>query len=191
VSTFEGDVARQAPVEAAGGETPAESVASGSDSRAAEFAVFALKDADRDINLVWFRSGVEARIPGVEITTVDETCSEETLPALTEKAGEALTVLIAIFDDVVAWKGRAGPSPELIAIARRVIEAAERVIVVAFTGPELAMSLPGKASFVCCYDASPHSQCAAVECIFGENPITGRLPVALPPLYGVGWGLKR
>jgi beta-N-acetylhexosaminidase len=158
---------------------------------ASALAVFALGDSDRAVNLVWFRSQLEARVPGLEIAVSDETIGPSEQADLAIMASEALMSVVAIFDDVAAWKGRAGPSPELLTIARHLIDMSERVITILFAGPEVALSLPRKGALLCCYDASPHTQCAAVECLFGERPITGRLPVALPPLYGVGWGIRR
>jgi beta-glucosidase-like glycosyl hydrolase len=156
-----------------------------------DVAIFALADSDTPVNLVWFRCQLEARLPGVSVAVVHETCSDADQADLAIRASEAETVLIAVFDDVAAWKGRAGPSEALLTIARRLIGMSERVITVGFAGPQLALSLPRKGAFLCCYDGSLHSQCAAVECVFGERPIVGRLPIALPPLYGVGWGIMR
>lgn len=179
------------PISTYAGDVRGQSTEGPGDSGPAELAVFALADSDTPLNLVWFRSQLEARMPGVSIAAVDESCGEGDQADLAIRASEAGTVLVAVFDDVAAWKGRCGPSEGLLTIARRLIGMAERVITVGFAGPQLALSLPKKGAFLCCYDGSPHSQCAAVECVFGERPIVGRLPVALPPLYGVGWGLRR
>jgi beta-glucosidase-like glycosyl hydrolase len=154
-------------------------------------AVFTLKDADRDMNLVWFRSKLEAALPGVRSADVDETTSPGEMDGLAERAATADIAVVAVFDDVVAWKGRSGPSEELLAAARRLIEAAPDAIVLAFTGPEVALELPGVRTLVCCYDGSEPSQTAAVAALFGESPISGRLPADVPPLFAAGDGLDR
>jgi beta-N-acetylhexosaminidase len=182
LGTFAGDLSTEE-----GGRGPENAARDDADG----FAVFALSDPDARVNLVWFRSQLEARVPGIEIAAIDGTCPNEMKQELLERARGAQTVLVAVFDDVAAWKGRSGPSPELMEFARSLIGAAGRSIVLAFSSPGLALDLPGSGALVCCYDGSPQSQSAAVECVFGERPMQGRLPVALPPLYGVGWSLRR
>ncbi|MCK4680841.1 hypothetical protein KAT82_06920, partial [bacterium] len=152
---------------------------------------FTLKDADRAMNLVWFRSKLEATLPDVQEMVLDERVTTDELTRLTEQATAADVVVIAVFDDVVAWKGRSGPSEELLAVARRLIEAAPGAIVLAFTGPEISVDLSDAAALICCYDGSEPSQGAAVAALFGESPLTGRLPVDVPPLFRAGDGLKR
>jgi beta-N-acetylhexosaminidase len=154
-------------------------------------AVFTLKDSDRALNLVWFRSGLEARLPEAGEEAVDETTAAGQLKRLAESAAAADVAVVAIFDDVVAWKGRSGPSEELVTVARRLVEAAPDAIVLAFTGPEIALELPDVRTLLCCYDASEPSQRAAVEALCGEQGLTGRLPVDVPPHFKAGDGLRR
>lgn len=154
-------------------------------------AVFSLKDSDRAMNLVWFRSKIEATLPDAQDITVDEQVTPEQLDRLAESAAAATVAVIAIFDDVVAWKGRSGPSEELLAAARRLIEAAPDAIVLAFTGPEISVELSDARTLICCYDGSEPSQRAAVATLFGEFPMVGRLPVDVPPLFTAGDGLTR
>ena len=153
--------------------------------------VFTLKDSDRAMNLVWFRSKLEATLPDVQEMVLDERVTTGELARLTGLAAAADVSIIAVFDDVVAWKGRSGPSEELLAAARRLIEAAPGAIVLAFTGPEISVELSNAAALICCYDGSEPSQGAAVEALFGESPLTGRLPVDIPPLFRAGDGLER
>ena len=153
-------------------------------------AVFTLKDSDRAMNLVWFRSHLEARLPDVEDTAVDGRTAPDEVDRLAEVASVADVSVIAVFDDVVAWKGRSGPSAALMDVARRLLDAAPDSVVLAFTGPEVALELPDVRTLICCYDASEPSQRAAVEALFGESPLTGRLPVDVPPHFRIGAGLE-
>jgi len=154
-------------------------------------AVFSLKNSDRAMNVVWFRSKFEATLPDVRDVTVDERSTPEQLDRLAESAAAADVSVIAIFDDVVAWKGRSGPSEELLTAARRLIEVAPDAVVLAFTGPEISVELSDARTLICCYDGSEPSQRAAVATLFGECPMAGRLPVDVPPLFRAGTGLRR
>jgi len=154
-------------------------------------AAFTLKDSDRAMNLVWFRSKLAATVPGVRVTGVDERASDDEMERLAELAGAADVVIVAVFDDVVAWKGRSGPSEGLLRASRKLVEAAPDAVVLAFTGPEIALDLEGAGTLICCYDGSEPSQGASVETLFGEVPLSGRLPVDVPPLLRMGTGLER
>jgi beta-N-acetylhexosaminidase len=153
--------------------------------------VYTLKDSDRKLNLVWFRSAVEARVPKAMELTVSERTRGAELEGLLATAGRADLCVVAIFDDVVAWKGRSGPSEGLMETARKLIAAAPDPIVIAFTGPEVSLEVPDARTLLCCYDASEPSQCAAVAALFGDAPIAGRLPADVPPLFSIGDGLSR
>ncbi|MFH1689318.1 MAG: glycoside hydrolase family 3 N-terminal domain-containing protein [Candidatus Eisenbacteria bacterium] len=154
-------------------------------------AVFTLKDSDRSMNLVWFRSRLEGTLPDIRDALVDERATPDELDRLAASAASSDVSIVAVFDDVVAWKGRSGPSEELLGTARRLIEAAPRAVVLAFTGPSIALELPDASTLICCYDASEPLQNAAVEALFGEVPLIGRLPVDVPPLFTAGSGLER
>ena len=91
---------------------------------ASNVAVYTLKDSDRAMNLVWFRSRLESALPGVGNTDVDEKTPRDDIERLAEKAASADVTIVAVFDDVVAWKGRSGPSEGLLDAARRFVEAA-------------------------------------------------------------------
>jgi beta-N-acetylhexosaminidase len=156
-----------------------------------DVAVFTLKDSERPINLVWFRSQLEATLPGVIEVEASERAKPDELAALAESAAAADVSIVAIFDDVAAWKGRSLPSEELLSAARLLLEAAPSAIVLAFTGPEIAVELPDGAALICCYDGSEPSQRAGVDALFGESPVSGRLPVDVPPRFKMGHGLMR
>jgi len=153
--------------------------------------VYTLKDRDRKMNLVWFRSAIEARLPhAMELTVTERTRGAE-LSGLLATASRAEAVVVAVFDDVVAWKGRSGPSEELMETARKLIAAAPDSVVLLFTGPESALELPDSRALFCCYDGSEPSQSAAVDALFGASGVVGRLPVDVPPLFKAGDGLSR
>ncbi len=120
----------------------------------------------------------------------DEATSDEEIGRMEETARRAECIMVAVFDDVAAWRGRSGPSDRLVSVLGRLAGACPRTVVVAFTGPSFLAAVPESCSLVCCYDGSPASQTAAVEALFGDVPMEGRLPVAVPPAFAMGHRLR-
>jgi beta-N-acetylhexosaminidase len=152
---------------------------------------FALVDAERPPNLLWLKSHLNARLPRVDMPIVDDTASESDVDRIVAEASQARVVVVSVFDDVAAWRGRAGPSPSLLRVAHRLLESCPRSALVLFASPQVAAELPEASSVICAYDGSQACQIAAVEAILGEIPIRGRLPVAVPSHFNIGDGLSR
>jgi beta-glucosidase-like glycosyl hydrolase len=66
-----------------------------------------------------------------------------------------------------------------------------RKIAVAFGSPYLLREIPSAGSYLCAYGIQPVMQVAAASALFGETPVTGKLPVTIPGLYPRGHGLTK
>ncbi|GMR12336.1 MAG: glycoside hydrolase family 3 N-terminal domain-containing protein [Gemmatimonadota bacterium] len=64
-------------------------------------------------------------------------------------------------------------------------------VTISFGNPYLLTSLPGARAYMIAWGDREVSQRAAALALFGAAPITGRLPVSIPPLYAVGDGIDR
>jgi beta-N-acetylhexosaminidase len=64
-------------------------------------------------------------------------------------------------------------------------------IVVFFGNPYVPMGLPSLPAVLLTYDFYDLAEASAVRAIAGEAPITGRLPISLPGMFEVGFGLVR
>lgn len=72
-------------------------------------------------------------------------------------------------------------------IARR-----QKVLVaVSFGNPYVATSLPELPALLLTYDFYDRAEASAVRALAGEAPIGGKLPIALPGMFEVGFGLTR
>lgn len=151
---------------------------------------FALVEDAAAVNLLWLRSEINARIPGRGISVADEAISDDEICRMEESARRAECIMVAVFDDVAAWRGRSGPSGRLVSVLGRLARACPKTVVLAFTGPGFLAAVPESCSLVCCYDGSPASQTAAVEALFGDVPMGGRLPVDVPPAFALGHRLR-
>jgi beta-N-acetylhexosaminidase len=66
-----------------------------------------------------------------------------------------------------------------------------RTIVVAFGNPYLLQQVPDVSTYVVAWGGFSVSQTAAARALLGAAPITGRLPISIPPLLRFGTGIAR
>ena len=66
-----------------------------------------------------------------------------------------------------------------------------RTVVVAFGNPYLLQQVPDASSYLVAWGGFPVSQSAAARALLGEAPITGHLPISIPPLLHFGAGIDR
>jgi beta-glucosidase-like glycosyl hydrolase len=114
--------------------------------------------------------------------------------------GDAEPVIAAMQDaDVVLlalavrgnWAAREIATPEAARRAIAAIPQSVNTIAVSFGSPYTLRDFPHLRTYAAAYSVQPIMQVAAVEAIFGEAPITGRLPVTIPGLHPRGEGIQR
>jgi beta-N-acetylhexosaminidase len=115
-------------------------------------------------------------------------------PASYDSAAVALARLpVALFvaaDKPTAWRGNIGLPERLSAL----IDASARArptILVSLGNPYLISRLPEVGSYLIGWRSNPVTEEAVARALAGAAPITGRLPISIPPLYPRGWGVER
>ncbi len=99
-------------------------------------------------------------------------------------------VVISTYAHAAPGAGRVGVPAAVRATIRRV--AAERPLVyIAFGDPYVAGEMATPAAVLLAWSDAAVAQRAAARALTGAAPITGRLPVSLPPGYKFGWGMAR
>jgi beta-glucosidase-like glycosyl hydrolase len=112
-----------------------------------------------------FGAGVLRRIPG-------QGGAEEVMAA----AAAADRVVVLLYGDTRAWKGRPGMAPDLAKLVSRLQERlADRCVFVLFGGPALAPP-PGPGTVVAAWDDAGMVQRAALDLL-----LSGRVPTGTPP----------
>jgi beta-N-acetylhexosaminidase len=67
----------------------------------------------------------------------------------------------------------------------------KRTVLVAFGNPYLLQQVPAVPTYVVAWGGFTVSQTAAARALLGLTPITGRLPISIPPLLSFGAGIDR
>jgi beta-N-acetylhexosaminidase len=117
--------------------------------------------------------------------------SRRSTPAELERARRLAAAsdvtLFASFARALPWKGDLGLPEEVAAVVRQL--AASGAPILSFGDPYLLRQVPEARTYLLAWSETDASQRAAARALTGEIPITGRLPVDLPPHYRVGHGL--
>ena len=74
---------------------------------------------------------------------------------------------------------------------RALVMRGRRPVLVAFGNPYLLMQVPAAPSYLVAWGGFGVSQQAAALALTGQTPITGRLPISMPPLVPYGAGERR
>ena len=64
-------------------------------------------------------------------------------------------------------------------------------VVITFGNPYLLQQLPRVGTYMVAWGGSPASQAAAAHALMGDAPISGHLPISIPPYVNRGTGLQR
>ena len=114
----------------------------------------------------------------------------EEAAAVVEAAKRADVVLLAL-----AVRARSGAGHLAVPVAARaVVEQLPpnvKAIAVSFGSPYVIRDLPQVQTYFCAYGIQPVMQSAVAQAMFGEAPVTGRLPVTIPGLHKRGEGIQR
>ena len=98
-------------------------------------------------------------------------------------------LLLQVYVKVRSSSGRIGMPLRLLPFIKRAGAAGVPTVVVLFGSPYLAAQFPNADVLMCMYgDTEPQIE-AAVEALFGEIAIGGKLPVAIPGSFAAGAGL--
>jgi beta-N-acetylhexosaminidase len=82
------------------------------------------------------------------------------------------------------------PEP-IAAFVRALVQRHPRTVLVAFGNPYLLQQVPAVSTYMVAWGGFPVSQTAAARALLGHAPISGRLPISIPPLVRFGAGQDR
>jgi beta-N-acetylhexosaminidase len=100
---------------------------------------------------------------------------------------------VALFvtaDKPTAWRGTIG-LPERLSALISTSARARPTILVSLGNPYLISRLPEVGSYLIGWRSNPVTEEAVARALAGVAPITGELPISIPPLYPRGWGVER
>ena len=137
-----------------------------------------------------FSPGLLARVPDVAEMRLDERSDSSAFAEVAERIERATRVIVSAY-----VSPSAGSGPEALPERLRELVAASvgarPTVLISFGNPYLLSALPEVPSYMVAWGDREVSQRAALVALFGEEAISGRLPIPLPPFYELGHGLDR
>lgn len=91
-----------------------------------------------------------------------------------------------------AWNATSADAPrEFASFVQALVKQRKRPIVVSLGNPYLLQQMPNVPAYMVAWSGIGVSQRAAARALLGWSPITGRLPIRIPPRTSIGAGLMR
>lgn len=135
----------------------------------------------------------ELREGGLEVTEarLDHRSTAEELDSVRALAGAADRVVVSAFVSPREHTGSVGTRGGFAELVEGLAAAGEPLVAVSFGSPYLLGSFPSVPAYLLAWGGADVSQRAAARALLGRVPITGKLPVSLPPHHRAGEGIER
>jgi beta-N-acetylhexosaminidase len=133
---------------------------------------------------------VQARAPQAKVTLLDPQLPETEFTALAGSAAQCGSVVLATYVAAAANRGNAALAGNYPGFVERVLAAGRPVAMVSLGNPYLLRAYPAVAAYLATFSTAPLSESAAVKAVLGEIEVDGKLPVSIPGLATVGFGIK-
>jgi len=137
-----------------------------------------------------FGAGLALRAPELREVMLDERSDSLALAEARAALVGSDRVVVTAYVPASAGSGEDVLPPGLRALIGESARTRPTVLV-SFGNPYLLSAVPEVGSYVLAWGDRDVSQRAALAAVFGEAPISGRLPIALPPYHELGSGLDR
>jgi beta-N-acetylhexosaminidase len=132
----------------------------------------------------------QKRAPKMSVTLLDTKMSKEDLDQVAHASASCSQIIVAAFVSVSAYRGSvalAGNYPDFL---NGLLAANIPITLISLGNPYLARSFPGAAAYLTSFSSTQTSEASVIKALFGEIPITGRLPVAIPGFAKYGDGIQ-
>jgi len=136
-------------------------------------------------------SEIHKRAPGAKTAFIDSRSSAGEVRTIIHQAQSVDALVVGIF---VKWrdhKGSIAMPDTTVSLLHDLLQVDKPMAVIAFGSPYVYQQIPETPSYLCAYGTDALSIRAATRAIFGEVPLTARLPVSVPGYFEIGDALER
>ena len=135
----------------------------------------------------------ELRRGGFTVTpaSVDGRTTQAELDALRVQADSADVILAAAYVFPRDGRGTINSEGGYSALVEQLAKSNKNIIAISFGSPYLVAAYPSVPAYLLAWGGAPVSQRAAAAALLGEIPVSGRLPISIPPWFKTGDGMDR
>lgn len=131
-----------------------------------------------------FNARLRQTYPRLRDEVVDGRASRDEWSALFDRVRRQSLVVVSVH-----LPAAVEPPEELSRFVRRLVDARVPHVVVSFGNPYIVREFPTVQAYLLAWGSAEASQVAAAAALLGQVPVTGRTPIALPPVAHVGDGI--
>ena len=134
---------------------------------------------------------LKSRLPSVRTVRLDPRSTPEETKAAVEAARDADAVLVSLFVRTRSGQGKINVPDAGRNALHLVLALGKPVITISFGSPYLLRDFPDLPTYLCAWGGQDVTQTAAVQALFGEAAIGGKLPITIPGLAKRGDGIEK
>jgi beta-N-acetylhexosaminidase len=138
-----------------------------------------------------FNAELRRGIRSLRTESVTPDDPSQTFARLTSLADSVDVVVLGSYLATGTNVSNASAPDAIVQFMRGLIQRHPRTILVGFGNPYLLQQVPSVSTYLVAWGGFPVSQAAAGRALIGGAPITGRLPISIPPLLQFGAGIDR
>jgi len=133
----------------------------------------------------------QKRAPKMPITIVDPRMTKADLDEVLHSTTAACTeIVVAAYVSVAAYRGNVALPGEYSGFVNALLAGQTPVLLAALGSPYLVHSFPQVSAYLTTFSTTETSETAFIRALFGEIPITGKLPVTIPGIANYGDGIQ-
>lgn len=121
---------------------------------------------------------------------IDESDSSDYLQSVMNQIVPDQMVILNVFASPKAHKDRIGLPDAEADFVRNLTKKSENLIMVSFGNPYLIQDFPDVPAYLCAYKGNSVLQSAAAKALLGKNAINGKLPITIPGVAEMGFGIQ-
>jgi beta-N-acetylhexosaminidase len=135
----------------------------------------------------------ELRGKGYRVVTVnaDSRSTQAELDAIKAQADSADVIIASAYVFPRESQGTIGTQGGFSALVEQLAVAKKNLIAISFGNPYLVSAFPSVPAYMLAWGSAPVSQKAAAAALLGLKPISGKLPLSIPPGFKAGDGIDR
>lgn len=127
--------------------------------------------------------------PQSRVTLLDPNLPEQEYKAHSEASASCPAITVFTFVVSAAYQGSISLPGRYPAFVEALLATGKPVALVSMGNPYLIRAFPAVKAYLAAFSTASPSETAVVKAIFGEAPVTGRLPVSIPSIAPLGGGI--